>query len=144
MGGAPGLTQVPVVPLPAGSAAVPMMNPPGFMSAREASSHVDAAGSGGYTMVDGVPYRWKMVAGKLELEKVPLTAPTSGVGYGSLPRPTGGVSLPQAAVVPRAMPPAGNISGTERPGSWKTCDAAYAGRIHSKQSHGARRLDHND
>ena len=51
--------QVPVVPLPAGSvgAAVPQTNPPGFVSAREASSHVDAAGSGGYTMVEGVPYR---------------------------------------------------------------------------------------
>ena len=117
MGGAPGLTQVPVVPLPAGSdgAAVHQTNPPGFVSAREASSHVDAAGSGGYTMVEGVPYRWKMVAGKMELEKVPLTVPTSGAGYGSLPKPTGGVSLPQGAVVPRAMPPTGDTSGMQRP-----------------------------
>ena len=116
MGGAPGLTQVPVVPLPGSDgAAVPQTNPPGFVSAREASSHVDVAGSGGYTMAEGVPYRWKMVAGKLELEKVPLTVPTSGAGYGFLPKTTGGVSLPQGAVVPRATPPTGDTSGMERP-----------------------------
>ena len=66
-------------------------------------------------MVEGVPYRWKMVAGKLELEKVPLTVPTSGAGYGSLPKPTGGVSLPQGAVAPRSTPPTGDNSGMERP-----------------------------
>ena len=86
-----------------GSAA-PVGNQPGFVSARETATQENSAGSGGYTMVDDVPYRWKMVAGRLELEKVPLTAVTPGIGHGLPQGPGGRVSLPPGAVVPRGMP----------------------------------------
>ena len=89
--GPPGLTHVPITSLPSGAdgSAAPVGNQPGFVSARETTTQENSAGSGGYTMVDDVPYRWKMVAGKLELEKVPLTAVTPGIGHG-LPQGPGG------------------------------------------------------
>ena len=115
--GPPGLTHVPITSLPPGvdGSAAPVGNQPGFVSARETATQENSAGSGGYTMVDDVPYRWKMVAGKLELEKVPLTAVTRGIGHGLPQGPGGRVSLPPGAVVPRGMPIIGDSSGTERP-----------------------------
>ena len=144
-GGPPGLTQVPIAALPAGvdGSAAPIVNQPGFSSARETATQEYAEGSGGYTMVENVRYRWKMTAGKLELEKVPLTAFAPGMGQGLPQRPGGGVSLPPGAVVPRGMPIIGDSSGTER--SWKACDeSSYFGRLYAKQSDGTRGLDRND
>ena len=94
--GPPGLTHVPITSVPSGvdGSVAPTGNQPGFVSARETATQANSAGSGGYTMVDDVPYRWKMVAGKL---------------------PGGRVSLPPGAVVPRGMPITGDSSGTERP-----------------------------
>ena len=115
--GPPGLTHVPITSLPSGvdGSAALLGNQPGFVSARETSTQENSAGSGGYTMVDDVPYRWKMIAGKLELEKVPLTVFTPGMGHGLPQGPGGRVSLPPGAVVPRGMPNIGDSSGTERP-----------------------------
>ena len=115
--GPPGLTHVPITSLPSGvdGSAALLGNQPGFVSARETSAQENSAGSGGYTMVDDVPYRWKMIAGKLELEKVPLTVFTPGMGHGLPQGPGGRVSLPPGAVVPRGMPNIGDSSGTERP-----------------------------
>ena len=115
--GPPGLTHVPITSLPSGvdGSAALLGNQPGFVSARETSMQENSTGSGGYTMVDDVPYRWKMIAGKLELEKVPLTAFTPGMGHGLPQGPGGKVSLPPGAVVPRGMPNIGDSSGTERP-----------------------------
>ena len=115
--GPPGLTHVPIISVPSGvdGSVAPAGNQPGFVSARETATQENSAGSGGYTMVDDVPYRWKMVAGKLELEKVPLTAVTPGIGHGLPQGPGGRVSLPPGAVVPRGMPITGDSSGTERP-----------------------------
>ena len=110
-------THVPITSLPSGAdgSAAPVGNQPGFVSARETATQENSAGSGGYTMVDDVPYRWKMVAGKLELEKVPLTAVPPGIGHGLPQGPGGRVSLPPGSVVPRGMPIIGDSSGTERP-----------------------------
>ena len=95
---------------PAGTKA----HPPGFMSARETSSHADGGTAAGFTTVDGVPYKWKMVGGKLEMEKIPVKPSTAGTGSASLPKVMGGVDLPKGAVVPRASPMGGS-PGRDRP-----------------------------
>ena len=116
-GGPPGLTQVQTAALPAGvdGSAAPMANQPGFISARETATQEYAEEPGGYTMVENVPYRWKMTAGKLELEKVPVAAFAPGMGQRLPQRPSGGIILPPGAVVPRGVPISGDSSGTERP-----------------------------